>query len=284
MFYRSLTPLEQAHIVEAFTFELGKCYEQAIKERELRVLADVDADLCAQVAAGLGLPAPTGSPAQEVTLSPALSQVVTVPWPIAGRKIGVVADAGSDLAGVDKLRKAAARLGATVLVIAPAGGVLRHGARRETVERTLLTTRSVEFDALVIAGGTTPSGDIKLTLLLQEAFRHCKTLGAWGDGAKILVAAGISPADPGIVTADAAVKAFHGELFAAMGLHRAWARAADVIASGLRRAAGLRRLTGPPGRPTPIKPTRARRRPAHPGTLAAGPAAGTPTSSPVSAS
>jgi catalase len=70
MFYRSLTPLEQAHIVEAFTFELGKCYEQAIKERELRVLADVDADLCAQVAAGLGLPAPTGSPAQEVTLSP----------------------------------------------------------------------------------------------------------------------------------------------------------------------------------------------------------------------
>ena len=46
MFYRSLTPLEQAHLVEAFTFELGKCYEQAIKERELQVLANVDADLC----------------------------------------------------------------------------------------------------------------------------------------------------------------------------------------------------------------------------------------------
>ena len=58
MFYRSLTALEQAHIVEAFTFELGKCYEQAIKERELQVLANVDADLCARVAAGLGLPAP----------------------------------------------------------------------------------------------------------------------------------------------------------------------------------------------------------------------------------
>ena len=62
MFYRSLTPLEQAHLVEAFTFELGKCYEQAIKERELQVLANVDADLCAQVAAGLGLPAPDGQP------------------------------------------------------------------------------------------------------------------------------------------------------------------------------------------------------------------------------
>ena len=238
MFYRSLTPLEQAHIVEAFTFELGKCYEQAIKERELQVLANIDADLCAQVAAGLGLPAPEGSPAEEVTLSPALSQVVTEPGPIAGRKIGVIADAGADLAGVDKLRKAAEKLGATVLVIAPVGGVLSHGAHKETVDRTLLTTRSVEFDALVIAGATTPTGDIKLTLLLQEAFRHCKALGAWGDGTVILEAAGITPADPGVVTADTAVKAFSDELFAAMGLHRAWDRAADVMASAVPPVTG----------------------------------------------
>src|SRR6478735_6867552 len=58
MFYRSLTEVEQAHIVEAFTFELGKCYEQAIKQRQLEVLANVDADLCKQVAVGLGMPAP----------------------------------------------------------------------------------------------------------------------------------------------------------------------------------------------------------------------------------
>jgi catalase len=238
MFYRSLTPLEQAHIVEAFTFELGKCYEQAIKERELRVLADVDADLCAQVAAGLGLPAPKGNPAQDVIPSPALSQVVTEPGPIAGRKIGVIADAGADLAGIDKLRKAAEKLGAAILVIAPIGGVLSHGARKETVDRTLLTTRSVEFDALVIADGTTPTGDIKLTLLLQEAFRHCKTLGAWGDGTVILEAAGITLANPGVVTADTAAKAFSDELFTAVGLHRAWERATDVMASAVPPATG----------------------------------------------
>ncbi len=46
MFYRSLSEVEKAHVVEAFTFELGKCYEKAIKERELEVLANVDADLC----------------------------------------------------------------------------------------------------------------------------------------------------------------------------------------------------------------------------------------------
>jgi catalase len=233
MFYRSLTTLEQAHIVEAFTFELGKCYEQAIKERELQVLANVDADLCAQVAAGLGLPAPVGSPAADAGLSPALSQIVTEPGPIAGRKIGIIADAGSDLPGINKVRKAAAKLGASVLVIAPAGGVLGSGTNTQTVNRTLLTARSVEFDALVVAGGTTAASDIKLTLLLQEAFRHCKVMAAWGDATAVLEAAGITAGAPGVVTGDTAVKSFTDQLAAVVGLHRAWNRAPDIMASAV---------------------------------------------------
>src|SRR5690606_33004304 len=31
LFWLSMTPIEQEHIIEAYTFELGKCYEQAIK-------------------------------------------------------------------------------------------------------------------------------------------------------------------------------------------------------------------------------------------------------------
>ena len=233
MFYRSLTPLEQAHIVEAFTFELGKCYQQVIKERELQVLANVDADLCAQVAAGLGLPAPEGHPAADAALSPALSQVATEPGSIAGRKIGIIADAGADLAGLGKIRKAAAKLGATALVIASVGGVLGSGTHAETVDRTLLTARSVEFDALVVAGGTTPTGDIKLTLLLQEAFRHCKVLAAWGNGTAVLEAAGITAGAVGVVTGGTAAKSFTDELTAAVGLHRVWGRAPAVMASAV---------------------------------------------------
>ena len=183
MFYRSLTPLEQAHIVEAFTFELGKCYEQAIKERELQVLANVDADLCAQVAAGLGLPAPSGQPARRRG---------PVARPLPGRD-RARADRGPQDRHHRRRRRRPRRHRQ-----APQGGRQTrrdrpgHRPRRrcpvaavpaqETVDRTLLTARSVEFDALVVAGGTTPTGDIKLTLLLQEAFRHCKALGAWGDG------------------------------------------------------------------------------------------------------
>jgi catalase len=233
MFYRSLSVIEQAHVVEAFTFELGKVYEQAIKERELTVLANVDTDLCAQVAAGLGLPAPKGNPAKDVAVSPALVQLLAEPGRIDGRKIGIIADAGSDLAGVATLVKAAAGLGVTALVIAPVGGVLKAGRRKVTVDRTLATARSIEFDALVVAGGTTPTGDIKLVVMLQEAFRHCKALAAWGDGAAVLKSARISPKDPGVAIADDVDKAFVASLAAALGLHRAWDRAPKVMASAV---------------------------------------------------
>ncbi|KAA0090869.1 catalase [Mycolicibacterium sp. P1-18] len=232
MFYQSMTTLEKAHIVEAFTFELGKVYEQAIKERQLAVLANVDADLCQQVAAGLGLPAPTGNPPADVVVSPALVQIVAQPGPIDGRKIGIVADAGSDLAGIGKLVKSLAALGATALVVAPVGGVLKSGRRAVTVDRTFATARSIEFDAVVVAGGTT-AADIKLVVLLQEAFRHCKAIAAWGDGTAVLKAARIPLKGAGIAVAADVDKSFTATLVAELGMHRAWDRAAKVMASAV---------------------------------------------------
>ncbi|MBW0019005.1 MAG: catalase [Mycobacterium sp.] len=231
MFYRSLSRIEQLHVIEAFTFELGKCYEQAIKERELQVLANVDADLCEQVAAGLGLPAPKGKPPADVSTSPALSQIYAEPGPVAGRKVGIIADPQSDLAGVAKLIKAITAAGATALLTAPVGGKLKSGRRTEIVERTLLTARSVEFDAVVVAAGTVPNGDIKLMTLLQEAFRHCKPLAAWGDGAAVLESAGISREDFGVLIADDVDKELTAGLLAALGMHRVWDRALAVMAS-----------------------------------------------------
>jgi catalase len=236
MFYRSLSYVEQIHLIEAFTFELGKCYEQSIKERELEVLANVDADLCKQVAIGLGLPVPKGKPPADVLQSPALSQVVDTPGPIDGRKIGIIAGADSDLAGVDKLVQAILRLGAVPLVTAPIGGVLKSGRRRVIVERTLLTARSIEYDALVVAEGTKPTRDIKLIVMLQEAFRHCKPVAAWGDGAAALTAAGIELEAAGVLVADGVTKAFTDALANAVGLHRVWDRTVDVMASEIAPA------------------------------------------------
>ncbi|TCM38189.1 catalase [Kribbella sp. VKM Ac-2568] len=230
LFWASMTEIERVHIVEAFTFELGKCYEQPIRERMLTVLAQIDSGLCQAVAEGLGLPAPKGSPATEVTPSPALSQIVTTPGPIAGRVIGVVAADGSDLAGITKLRRAVEAQGAVLRLLAPSGGTVKRGRSTQLVERTFLTTRSIEYDALVIAAGNPSLKDIKLTVLLGELFRHCKVIGAWGDGEQVLTAAGIDTAAPGIVLGDSIAKPYTTDLLAAVGLHRAWDRAELVMA------------------------------------------------------
>jgi catalase len=69
------------------------------------------------------------------------------------------------------------------------------------IQRTFLTARSVEFDALLIAGGPIPT-DPRVPLMLAEAFRHAKAIGGWGDATDALSAAGCSTDAPSVVLAD----------------------------------------------------------------------------------
>jgi catalase len=70
--------------------------------------------------------------------------------------------------------------------------------------------------------------------LLQEAYRHCKVLGAWGTGAELLTAAGVVP-DDGVLLGETMVRAYTAQLFA-MGLHRVWDRALVGISAGASAA------------------------------------------------
>ncbi|MGJ7440327.1 catalase [Aquipuribacter sp. MA13-6] len=242
MFWLSMSPVEQAHIVQAFTFELGKCYEQTIKERELQVLADVDAGLCAAVAAGLGLPAPEATtPPADVVLSPTLSQLGRT-WPTEGRMIGIVVDPAVGLAGVREVRDAVLAAGMVPLVVAPVGGELGDGEGGPvTVQRSFLTARSVELDAVLLAGSPAPgpdavaprdaragqpgdpSVDPRVTQMLGEMFRHGKAVGAWGSGGHALATAGLSPEDPGVVLGDDA-SAVLAQVVELLREHRVWDR------------------------------------------------------------
>ncbi|MFW2242752.1 catalase [Rhodococcus opacus] len=221
LFYASLSPVEQAHVAEAYTFELGKCYEQVIKERALEVVANIDPGLCEQVAVGLGLPAPAPTVAFDVapTPSPALSQV-GAEWPLDGRIIGIVADDESDLSEVADAVEMIGKNSMVPLVIGPHGGELGSGKGAVPVSRTFLTMRSVEFDAILVAA---PASDPRVHVLLTEAFRHCKAIGGWAAGRGLLEAAGIPAEAPGIVIADDASALFDG-ITALMKSHRVWER------------------------------------------------------------
>ena len=213
-FYRSLTPIEQRHVAEAYSFELGKCYEQAIKERQLQALANIDPDLCATVAEALGLPAP--SPTVEladVEPSPALRQVGEE-WPAEGRMVAVVADETTDAGELSAVRTALHEAGVVPLVVAPHGGML-HGV---PVQRTAQTAASIEFDAAILLA---PSTDPRALRMLGELFRHGKAVAASPAAAETLESVHIAGA-PGVVVADgpAAVE----QILTLMKTHRVWER------------------------------------------------------------
>ncbi|AIR96473.1 catalase [Streptomyces glaucescens] len=247
-FWLSMTPVEREHIIGAYVFELGKCYEQSVKERQLQVLANIDPELCEQVAQGLGLPAPAPTvPLADVAPSPALSQVGGT-WPVDGRIVGIVTGADGDLESVRAVREAVLNAGMVPLVVAPKGGTLGSGDGGVTVQRTYVTARSVEFDAILLAGipgvgsdaytardaKSTPSSvepttcDPRVRLLLTEAFRHGKAIGAWAGGEVALEAAGVPVDAPGVVLTDSPTATLD-EIVRLLGKHRVWERFATPV-------------------------------------------------------
>ena len=144
---------EQEHIVGAFSFELGKCQSEEVKDRVLANLAHVDARPYQRRGRQSGQGAPKGKPARGVVGSPALSIMPSAPAPVAGRVIGILAGDGVDGAGLLSLVKALSAAGAVAQVIAPTEGRLPARSGAVAVDKSAMTTQSVEYDALVVAGG-----------------------------------------------------------------------------------------------------------------------------------
>ncbi|MEU7982407.1 catalase [Micromonospora sp. NPDC049081] len=236
LFWLSMSPVEREHIVRAYTFELGKCYHQAIRERQLQCLANIDPVLCAQVATGLGLPTPEPTvPLADVAPSSALSQLGRT-WPADGRTVGIVVDADAGTDDVEQVRREVSAAGMVPLVIAAHGGTVGD----LTVQRTFATGRSVELDALLLAGAPAPAPDAlpardakagaadasvvdpRVLLLVQECWRHAKVIGGWGAGVRVLELAGVAGA-AGVVAGDSPSGVL-ADAQALLAAHRVWDR------------------------------------------------------------
>ncbi len=237
LFWASMSAVEQEHIIRAYSFELGKCYEETIRARQLQCLANIDPVLCSEVATALGLPVP--DPTEELTEevpSPALSQVGGN-WPTDGRMVGIVVHESADLSDLGAVRAAIAGAGMVPLVIAAHGGEV-DGV---PVQRTFATTRSAEYDALLLAATPPPAPDAlpardekagasapasldpRVQLLIDECWRHAKAIGAWGAGREALELAGHGAGGPGVVIAEDAQDCFL-QVQELLGAHRAWER------------------------------------------------------------
>jgi catalase len=249
MFWKSMSAVEAEHIVAAYAFELGHVEVVGIRSRVVDQLNMVDHDLAARVAGQLGLSVPDEQPVDDkMPASPALSQLGTATDSIETRKIAVLAAAGVDVPGTERLIAAMRQRGAIPEVLAPVGGgKLAGGSGGElAVDRAINTVASVLYDAVVVPGGPDStqalSGDGYAMHFVTEAYKHLKPIAAFGAGIKLLPKAGVveqiaEGADivtaHGVVTTTAAADDLSDEFFdtfaAVLAKHRIWERITDSV-------------------------------------------------------
>jgi catalase len=240
LFFESQTEVEKRHIRGAFRFELSKLTVPAIRVRVISSLLNVSKELATGLAKDLGLELPVpmpraakSVPKAEVTTSAALSlKALPGDGSIATRKVALVLADGVEAQPITAVIKALDSAGAvTRLLASRLGSVQSQEGEPFEIDATLENSPAVLFDALVLAGGSKAvealSRDGRTLEFLKDQYRHCKTILALGDAAKLLTQAGISrtlpsgDADPGLLVEAQEGSAEDSESFiAAIGRHR----------------------------------------------------------------
>ncbi len=205
LFYRSQTPVERAHIAKAFRFELTRVQTPAIRERMVAGLLNVDEELAAFVAAGLGMPLPAALPrvlenpeTPEVTESPALS-LMSRPGEVGIRTRRVAILVADGVGGAAAVRAALVQQGAVPLYVGiTLGAVQSADGEALQADITLEAGPSVLYDALVVPDGIGPAlqSDGHAVEFVKDTYRHCKPILALGSGTALLEAADLPTALP----------------------------------------------------------------------------------------
>jgi catalase len=208
LFWRSMTEPEQRHIVNAFTFELGKVETVAIRRRMLGHLSIIDDQLGARVADKLGMAgqAERITPARapiDMDPSPALSMVGKARPTLAGRKVGILVADGTDRTLLDRLREGIEKEGGRVEVVAPKiAGTKGGDGKPIDADHVLGGGPSIFFDAVVVA--VTGDGAQRLAEhpnavdWVRDAFGHLKVIGHVPGAAPLIGRAGVA-VDEGVI-------------------------------------------------------------------------------------
>ncbi|HET9624771.1 MAG TPA: catalase [Kofleriaceae bacterium] len=232
LFWRSMTPPEQHHIVKAFTFELSKVETVAIRTRMLGHLRVIEPALHDQVASAMGMVGladeikPAVAP-RDLPASPSLSLLGKAAPTLRGRKLGILIGDGLDAELVEALRAAASKEGALVELVAPKIGGARPASGDVVVADHIVSGGpSVIFDAVAVVVGAAAaaalSKDPAALDWVSDAFHHCKVIGTVAAARPLLDAAGVI-ADAGVIDLGAGSV---DDFIAAAKRGRVWAREA----------------------------------------------------------
>jgi catalase len=242
LFFNSLAPIEQAHVVAAYRFELSKLTVPAIRTRVVSMLRNVSDDLASQVAAGLGMALPDAMPralakppTAEVSVSAPLSMFARPGVPgIDTRKVAIFVGDGVNADTVAALQSALLAQGATGRLVGHrVGQFTAADGSAVDADASFENEPSVLFDAVAVPDGEQAAKawglDGRACEFIKDQFRHCKTILAVGDAAAFVESTGVlnDPADTGLIIRDTADTGSIDAFLTAMAQHKHFARETD---------------------------------------------------------
>lgn len=247
LFWKSQSQVEKNHIIAAFRFELTRVQVQAIRERVLGLLCNVDEELAQGVATGLGMPVPPAQPRlleQPVIAEVKRSEMLSLfarpgNGSATGKRIALLVCDGIDAVSLRKVYQALIAAGeAPRFVGARLGAVLPESGDPIHVEITVESAPSVLWDAVVLPGGALAQEHLaalgQVKEFIKDQYRHCKPMLVLGEAIELLTVAGIptelpdGSADPGLLFASVGGKGDQsGDFIAALIKHRHFERDMD---------------------------------------------------------
>ena len=191
LFYNSLTTIEKKHLIDAISFELSHCDDPVVYNSAIPQLNEIDHDLAKTIALNVGgdaPPKPKRHSHGKKTIHISQTEFMPEKPLIKSRRIAILVADGFDTEVVEELRAAMKVGSASTFIIGPRKGKIfgTNGKTSLMADHHFEGQRSTLFDALFIASGAKSAERLKkdgrVIHWVREAFGHCKTIGAVGEG------------------------------------------------------------------------------------------------------
>ncbi|GEN87654.1 catalase [Oceanobacillus sojae] len=227
LFWNSMSDVEKSHILQAFSFELGKVKTPAVRERVIRMLAHISRPLAVSVAEQVGVPAPPEDIQEsDVTASsPALSMRNTI-FTADTLKVGVIIDEQYDSNALEAAMASWKKAGLQPVFVSSKLGTLQGtGGDTISVDDTFLTGSPLLYDGLFVIGGPYATRDFHFMAnqFIVDQFNHYKPIGGIGEGAEWIEEIHLQDR-PGVLASKSPNEGFYKAFVNAMAKQRFWNR------------------------------------------------------------
>jgi catalase len=244
LFWNSMSPAEKQHIIKAFHFEVGSVKDKQLKQRVVDTFNNVDGQLAAEIAKGIGVNPPQVPGGTGVTASsPAVSQENTIKS-ARTRKVAILIENGFNFNDVTQVMTALSGAGIHADIISMNLGMITSAEGQQLeANKSYANSGSIMYDALYLAGGKQSVDSLMMHKdakdFINDAFVHAKPIGATNESVDLLMStdvqriaiAGVDTQgqvfyDLGIVTVrnTSDLTAFNLEFINALAAHRHWMR------------------------------------------------------------